>query len=108
MADIEHQSSFEEKVDISDLVLFSKSIKKEVDETNFIEIKQEHLDEEEKHPSPNGSGYEGKNPFNSYVGPCDDEDVQMSEEFQKANKPSKLDQNGPQRNLSEDLCKVTT
>ena len=48
MADVETQSSFEEKVDIADLVLFSKSIQEEVDEINSIRTKQEHLDEEKK------------------------------------------------------------
>ena len=103
--DEERQSSFEEKVNISDLDLVSNSIQ-EVDETNFIEIKQEPLDEEEKHSSSNGSGYEGKNPFNSHVRQCDDVDVPMPEEFQKMNKPSKLDQDRLQENLSVELCKV--
>ena len=106
MANLEHQSSFEEKVSIDDLVLDSDSIQEGVDETNFIEIKQEPLDEEEKHSSSNGSGYEEKNPFNSHVRQCDDVDVPMPEEFQKMNKPSKLDQDRLQENLSVELCKV--
>ena len=69
MEDVLHQSSFEEKVNIADLILFSNSIQEDVDETNFIEIKQEPLDEEEKHSSPNGPSYEGKNSSNSYVRP---------------------------------------
>ena len=78
MADVEHKSSIEDNVDMADIVLFSKSIDEEVDETNFFEIKQEHLDEEEKSLSHNRSGYE-------------------------ENRGSKLDQN----NLSVEFCKVT-
>ena len=102
MASVEHQSSFGEKVDTADLVLFSKSIQEEegVDETNCIEIKQEHLDEGEKHSSNNGSGF-----YENRL--CDNVSVPMSEEFQNTNKTSKSDQNGHQTNISVEACKVT-